>query len=116
MQQTPDPDWEEHAQASEMDEVLESVNAATDWDLTLDELLEIGERTTNLARVFNADRVLLDVHIRADAQRKLPEFPDSPWSRVREMKGDDAQGYVATMELTRYDGEAATARIPDKIA
>jgi aldehyde:ferredoxin oxidoreductase len=38
----------------QMDEVLESVNAATDWELTLDELLEIGERATNLARVFNA--------------------------------------------------------------
>jgi aldehyde:ferredoxin oxidoreductase len=37
-----------------MDEVLESVNAATDWDISLDELLEIGERATNLARVFNA--------------------------------------------------------------
>jgi aldehyde:ferredoxin oxidoreductase len=37
-----------------MDEVLESVNAATDWNLTLDDLLEIGERATNLARVFNA--------------------------------------------------------------
>jgi len=37
-----------------MDEVLESVNAATDWQLTLDNLLEIGERATNLARVFNA--------------------------------------------------------------
>ena len=38
----------------QMDEVLESVNAATDWDLDLDDLLEIGERATNLARVFNA--------------------------------------------------------------
>lgn len=37
-----------------MDEVLESVNAATDWNMTLDELLEIGERATNMARVFNA--------------------------------------------------------------
>jgi len=37
-----------------LDEVLESVNAATNWDLTLDDLLEIGERATNLARVFNA--------------------------------------------------------------
>jgi aldehyde:ferredoxin oxidoreductase len=36
------------------DEVLESVNAATGWNMTLDELLEIGERATNLARVFNA--------------------------------------------------------------
>ncbi len=37
-----------------MDEVLESVNTATDWNLTLDDLLEIGERATNMARVFNA--------------------------------------------------------------
>lgn len=36
-----------------MDEVLESVNAATDWDMSLDELLEIGERATNMARIFN---------------------------------------------------------------
>jgi aldehyde:ferredoxin oxidoreductase len=38
----------------QMDEVVESVNAATDWDLELEDLLEIGERATNLARVFNA--------------------------------------------------------------
>jgi aldehyde:ferredoxin oxidoreductase len=38
----------------QLDEVVESVNAATDWDLSLDELLEIGERATNMARVFNA--------------------------------------------------------------
>ena len=37
-----------------IEEVLDSVNAATDWDLTLDELLEIGERATNMARIFNA--------------------------------------------------------------
>jgi len=37
-----------------IEEVLDSVNAATDWDITLDELLEIGERATNMARVFNA--------------------------------------------------------------
>jgi aldehyde:ferredoxin oxidoreductase len=36
-----------------LDEVVESVNAATDWDVTLDDLLEIGERATNLARVYN---------------------------------------------------------------
>ena len=38
----------------QLDEMLTSVNAATNWDLTLDDLLEIGERATNLARVFNA--------------------------------------------------------------
>ena len=65
-----------------------------------------------LARIYNADRVLLDVHIQADADRKLPEFPSSPWSRVLSTQGDDASGYVAKVELTRYDSEAAKARIP----
>ncbi len=37
-----------------LDEVVDSVNAATDWEITLDELLEIGECATNMARVFNA--------------------------------------------------------------
>jgi len=38
----------------QFDEVVNSVNAVTDWNLNLDELLEIGERATNMARVFNA--------------------------------------------------------------
>ena len=37
-----------------LDEVVDSVNAATDWNVNLDDLLEIGERATNMARVFNA--------------------------------------------------------------
>jgi aldehyde:ferredoxin oxidoreductase len=36
------------------EEVVESVNAATDWNITLEDLLVIGERATNMARVFNA--------------------------------------------------------------
>ena len=36
-----------------IDEVLESINYATDWQMELDELLKIGERATNMARVFN---------------------------------------------------------------
>jgi len=38
----------------ELEEVVESVNVVTDWDVSLDDLLEIGERATNMARVFNA--------------------------------------------------------------
>ena len=37
-----------------LEEVVASVNAVTDWEVTLEALLEIGERATNLARVFNA--------------------------------------------------------------
>jgi aldehyde:ferredoxin oxidoreductase len=35
------------------DDVVASVRAATGWDVTVDELLEIGERAVNLARMFN---------------------------------------------------------------
>jgi aldehyde:ferredoxin oxidoreductase len=35
-------------------DVVEAVRAATGWDVTLDEILTMGERATNLARVFNA--------------------------------------------------------------
>jgi len=37
-----------------LDDVLLSINAATGWDLTMEDILQIGERATNLARVFNA--------------------------------------------------------------
>ena len=35
-------------------DVIASVNAATGWNMTLEEALQIGERATNMARVFNA--------------------------------------------------------------
>ncbi len=35
-------------------DVIEAIRAATGWDVTLDELLTMGERATNLARAFNA--------------------------------------------------------------
>jgi aldehyde:ferredoxin oxidoreductase len=36
------------------DDVIASINAATGWNLSMDEALQIGERATNMARVFNA--------------------------------------------------------------
>jgi aldehyde:ferredoxin oxidoreductase len=35
------------------EDVLASVKAVTGWDVTMEELLQIGERATNMARVFN---------------------------------------------------------------
>jgi aldehyde:ferredoxin oxidoreductase len=35
------------------EEVQEAINAATGWDLSIAEMLQIGERATNLARLFN---------------------------------------------------------------
>ncbi len=36
-----------------VDEVVGVVHAATGWDVTVEELLQTGERATNLARIFN---------------------------------------------------------------
>ncbi|MFH2040423.1 MAG: aldehyde ferredoxin oxidoreductase family protein [Chloroflexota bacterium] len=35
-------------------DVVASINAATGWNMTMEEALQIGERATNMARVFNA--------------------------------------------------------------
>ena len=37
----------------QIEDVLKIVNAATGWELTVTDLLKIGERATNLARIFN---------------------------------------------------------------
>jgi aldehyde:ferredoxin oxidoreductase len=37
----------------QVDDVIKAVHFATGWNVTLDELLEVGERATNLARAFN---------------------------------------------------------------
>jgi aldehyde:ferredoxin oxidoreductase len=37
----------------QVEEVVAAVHAATGWDVTVDELLEIGERAVNMARMFN---------------------------------------------------------------
>jgi aldehyde:ferredoxin oxidoreductase len=37
----------------QVDDVVDAVRAATGWDVTVEELLEIGERAVNLARMFN---------------------------------------------------------------
>lgn len=65
-----------------------------------------------LERVMSADRHLVDVHLRADAERKLPEFPESPWSRPLATAGSDQAGWVIQVECRKYDGEAKTATIP----
>jgi aldehyde:ferredoxin oxidoreductase len=37
----------------QVEDVIAAVRAATGWDVTVDELLEVGERAVNMARVFN---------------------------------------------------------------
>jgi aldehyde:ferredoxin oxidoreductase len=37
----------------QVDDVVAAVRAATGWDVTVEELLDVGERAVNMARVFN---------------------------------------------------------------
>jgi aldehyde:ferredoxin oxidoreductase len=37
----------------QIEEMLLSINAATGWNLSIEDALEIGERATNMARIFN---------------------------------------------------------------
>lgn len=65
-----------------------------------------------LERVFAADRLLLDLHIQGETARALPEFPDSPWSRVLGKSGSDEEGWILETELRAYDSEDKQATIP----
>jgi transglutaminase-like putative cysteine protease len=63
-------------------------------------------------RVFTADRMLVDVHLRGDPDRPVPPFPDSPWSRVLSKEGSDAKGWVVHAEFLAHDDRDAKATIP----
>ena len=51
----------------QVDDVLAAVRSATGWDVTVDELLEMGERAMNLARLFN---------IREGIDRRFDKLPE----------------------------------------
>jgi transglutaminase-like putative cysteine protease len=63
-------------------------------------------------RIFSAERTLVDVRLKGDPSRPLPEIPDSPWSRVTSVDGDDERGWTLHAELRAYDAPKAAARIP----
>jgi aldehyde:ferredoxin oxidoreductase len=51
----------------QVDEVVNALRAATGWDVTLQEVLQMGERATNLARAFN---------VRAGFSRQEDSLPE----------------------------------------
>lgn len=68
--------------------------------------------TPPLERVFSADRMVVEVGIQHDPDRKLPEFPDSPWSRNIRRTGSPTVGWTYHIECLRYDDPEATVAIP----
>lgn len=75
----------------QVDEVVEAVRAASGWDFDKEELLRIGERATNLARVFN---------VREGFSRKDDTLPERLF---RPLEG----GALTGVALSREEFEAA---------
>jgi aldehyde:ferredoxin oxidoreductase len=109
-----------------IEDVVEAVRAATGWDVTVEDLLRVGERANNLARVFNA---------REGFSRKddtLPErlfqplengalagvaYPREEFSRaltdLYEIKGWDTETGIPTRErLAELGIEWAAEKLP----
>ncbi|MFZ5822635.1 MAG: aldehyde ferredoxin oxidoreductase family protein [Chloroflexota bacterium] len=107
-------------------ETLEMINAVTGWDMTLDELLEVGARRLNLFRVFNAREGL------GRKDDKLPkkffqamtgtgptagfvlthEEVDSAIDEYYRLAGWSVDGVPTPATLKKYDIEWAAAYLP----
>ncbi|OQA42477.1 MAG: putative oxidoreductase YdhV [Chloroflexi bacterium ADurb.Bin325] len=85
-----------------VDEVVDAVRAATGWDVTVEELLRIGERATNLARIFNVREGLS----RADdtlPQRLFEPLESGALAGVAYPKDDFARALTELYEVKGWD-------------
>ena len=75
-------------------DVLASINAATGWNMTLQEALQVGERATNMARVFN---------VREGFTRKDDRLPERMFQPLENgaLKGQSMQHDEFEQALTR---------------
>jgi aldehyde:ferredoxin oxidoreductase len=94
-----------------IEEVVGAVNAASGWDLSLEEMLRIGERANNLTRVFNAREGFTRKHdtlperlfqpLEAGALKGI-SYPREDFERalsdLYEIKGWDVETGVPTRE------------------
>ena len=64
-----------------------------------------------LERAMSADRLWVNVLLAADVGRKLPEFPDSPWSKAEPAQKTE-DGWRIPALLTAYDRPGATTSLP----
>lgn len=107
-------------------DIVEAVRAATGWDITLEDLMRIGERANNLARVFNAregfarkddtlpDRLFQPLESGALAGVAYPreEF-ERALTDLYEIKGWDIETGIPTRErLAELGIEWAAEKLP----
>ena len=68
-------------------ELLDMINNVTGWDLTIEELLEVGERRLNMLRAFNA---------REGVDRQHDKLPDKMFTKA--LKGGKSDGISVDRE------------------
>jgi aldehyde:ferredoxin oxidoreductase len=90
-----------------------AVQAATGWDLSIKDLLRIGERATNLARIFN----IREGYSRQDD--KLPErlftpLENGPLTGASISKTDFEQGLSDLYQAKGWDSVSA-APTPERL-
>lgn len=73
-----------------------------------------------LERIFSADKLRVELHLRADALRGRVEFPESPWTHTIGVRGSEQEGWVYELELKAHDDPALDAPLasvePEKFA
>lgn len=65
-----------------------------------------------LPRVMSADRHEIEITLRADPERRLPELPRSPWGTVEPAVALPDGSWRMTALLTAYDAPGATVPLP----
>lgn len=79
----------------QVDDVVAAVRAATGWDITVEEILDVGERAVNLARLFN---------VREGFSRRDDRLPDR-------LHGPLEGGPLTGTSIDRAAFEAAITRL-----
>jgi aldehyde:ferredoxin oxidoreductase len=109
----------------QVDDVVGAVRAATGWDVTVDELLDVGERAVNLARLFNVREGFSRADDRLPGRLHEPleggtltgrsidrEAFEAAVTRLFELKGWDPATGVPTPERLRTLGlDSAADRV-----
>jgi aldehyde:ferredoxin oxidoreductase len=109
----------------QVEDVVAAVRAATGWDVTVDELLEIGERAVNMARLFNNGEGFTRADDRLPGRLHSPleggpltgrsidrDAFEAAITRLYELKGWDPATGVPTPERLRQLGLEWAAETP----
>jgi aldehyde:ferredoxin oxidoreductase len=97
----------------QVDDVVAAVRSATGWDVTVDELLEIGERAVNMARVFNIREGLSRADDRLPGRLHTP-LEGGPLTG-RSIDPDDFEAAITALyELKGWD-PATGAPTPERL-